>query len=90
MQRARDEVKAGVSLGATSSVFKYFGTELNMRRQELLMAIHGLAALDWSGPASADGRLPRAWLRSRGNSIEGGTSEIQLNIIAKHILGLPG
>jgi len=90
MQRARDEVKAGASLGATSSVFKYIGTELNMRRQELLMAIHGLAALDWSGPDSADGRLPRAWLRSRGNSIEGGTSEIQLNIIAKHILGLPG
>jgi acyl-CoA dehydrogenase len=89
MQRARDEVEAGSSLGATSSIFKLFGTELNMRRQELLMAIHGLAGLDWSGPDSADGRLPRAWLRSRGNSIEGGTSEIQLNIIAKHILGLP-
>jgi acyl-CoA dehydrogenase len=30
------------------------------------------------------------WLRSKGNSIEGGTSEIQLNIIAKRILGMPG
>ena len=31
----------------------------------------------------------RGWLRARGNSIEGGTSEVQLNIIAKHVLGLP-
>jgi acyl-CoA dehydrogenase len=34
--------------------------------------------------------MPRQWLRSKGNSIEGGTSEIQLNIVAKRILGLPG
>jgi acyl-CoA dehydrogenase len=34
--------------------------------------------------------MPRSWLRSKGNSIEGGTSEIQLNIVAKHLLGLPG
>jgi alkylation response protein AidB-like acyl-CoA dehydrogenase len=34
--------------------------------------------------------MPRNWLRSKGNSIEGGTSEIQLNIVAKHLLGLPG
>ena len=90
IERARDEVKAGVSLGATASMFKYYGTELNMRRQELLMAIGGYDGLVWEGDASHDGRTPRAWLRSKGNSIEGGTSEIQLNIVAKHILGLPG
>jgi acyl-CoA dehydrogenase len=71
-------------------MFKYFGTELNKRRQELLMSINGLNALDWSSPQSQDGHLPKAWLRSRANSIEGGTSEIQLNIVAKHLLGLPG
>jgi len=90
MERARDEVKAGASLGAMSSVFKYYGTELNMRRQELLMAIHGMHGLEWSGPETSDGQIPRTWLRSRGNSIEGGTSDIQLNIVAKRMLGLPG
>lgn len=90
MQRARDEVKAGSSLGAQSSMFKYYGTELNMRRHETLMAIHGLGALDWNGGDDSDGLLPKTWLRTKGNSIEGGTSEIQLNIIAKRILGLPG
>ena len=90
VQRAREEVKAGASLGAQSSMFKYYGTELNMRRYELLMAIQGLGALDWNGGEGQEGLLPKTWLRTKGNSIEGGTSEIQLNIIAKRILGLPG
>lgn len=89
LERFRDEAKAGASLGAVSSMLKYYGTELNMRRQELLMAIGGSEALNWKGGENGAGDLPRAWLRSRGNSIEGGTSEIQLNIVAKHILGLP-
>jgi len=90
IERARDEVKAGVSLGAAASMFKYYGTELNKRRNDLLMSISGQRALDWEGGPNHDGHLPKAWLRSKGNSIEGGTSEIQLNIIAKHLLGLPG
>ncbi len=90
IERARDEVKAGVSLGAASSIFKYYGTELNKRRFELMMAIGGHDALVWEGGDSRDGFLPKSWLRSKGNSIEGGTSEIQLNIVAKRILGLPG
>jgi acyl-CoA dehydrogenase len=90
IERARDEVKAGVSLGAVSSIFKYYGTELNKRRLELMMAINGNEALVWHGGESDDGQVPKSWLRSKGNSIEGGTSEIQLNIVAKRILGLPG
>jgi len=90
IERARDEAKAGASLGAASSMFKYYGTELNKRKYELLMTINGLDSLAWDGEDSDDGSLPKAWLRTKGNSIEGGTSEIQLNIVAKRILGLPG
>jgi len=90
MERARDETKAGASLGPAASMFKYYGTELNKRRYELLMSIGSHDALVWEGKESNDGQLPRRWLRTKGNSIEGGTSEIQLNIVAKRILGLPG
>jgi acyl-CoA dehydrogenase len=77
--------KAGEAHPASPSMMKYAGTELNKRRNELAMAAGGSAALEWDGTST-----PRNWLRSKGNSIEGGTSEIQLNIIAKHILRLPG
>ncbi len=89
MERMKDEAKAGQGIGARSSMLKYYGTELNKRRYELLMASKGHAGLEWEGEKSRDGELPRAWLRTKGNSIEGGTSEVQLNIISKRILGLP-
>jgi alkylation response protein AidB-like acyl-CoA dehydrogenase len=62
-----------------------------MRRRELMVSIAGAQALGWEGPGFEEDELTltRDWLRSRGNSIEGGTSEIQLNIIAKRVLGLP-
>ena len=89
MARVGDEAKAGQGLGAASSIFKYYGTELNKRRNELNMAVGGESALGWEGEAYQDGATSRDWLRSKGNSIEGGTSEVQLNIIAKRVLGLP-
>ncbi len=90
MQRLLAEAKAGASLGAKSSMLKYYGTELNKRRFELMMDMAGHDGLEWEGANSEGGKLARLWLRTKGNSIEGGTSEIQLNIIAKHILHLPG
>ena len=87
--RSRDEAKSGQSPGAKSAFFKYYGTELNKRRYELLLAIAGSDSLAWEGEEFNDGELSRLWLRSKGNSIEGGTSEVMLNIIAKRILGLP-
>jgi alkylation response protein AidB-like acyl-CoA dehydrogenase len=45
----------------------------------------------WEGNGFSDRELntTRQWLRSKANSIEGGTSEVQLNVIAKRVLGLP-
>ena len=84
------EAKAGASLGADSSMLKYYGTELNKRKHELLMDAAGHDGLEWESERSGDGAAARDWLRTKGNSIEGGTSEVQLNIISKHILQLPG
>jgi alkylation response protein AidB-like acyl-CoA dehydrogenase len=91
VQRARDAAKAGHRPGPETSLFKVYGTELNKRRYELMVEILGPQALGWEGPGFEEDELEttRDWLRSRGNSIEGGTSEIQLNIIAKRVLGLP-
>ena len=90
MQRKLAEAKAGASLGADSSMLKYYGTELNKRRHELMMDAAGHDGLEWEGERSSEGKLARDWLRTKANSIEGGTSEVQLNIISKHILQLPG
>ena len=90
MARKLGEAKAGASLGADSSMLKYYGTELNKRRFEIMMDSSGYEGLEWEGARTNDGRLARTWLRTKANSIEGGTSEVQLNIISKHILQLPG
>jgi acyl-CoA dehydrogenase len=87
-ERVTDEVKSGQGVGATSAMLKYYGTELNKRRFETLLKINGSDGMVWDGEASNGGWLPRTWLRTKGNSIEGGTSEVQLNVIAKNILGL--
>ena len=89
MSRVGDETRAGKGLGPASSIFKYYGTELNKRRNELNLAVGGEAALGWDGDAYNGGMVSRDWLRSKGNSIEGGTTEVQLNIISKRVLGLP-
>lgn len=90
MERAGDQVKAGQAHPAIASMLKYYGSELNKRRHELLMASGGSDALEWESERSRGGKAARDWLRTKANSIEGGTSEVQLNIIAKHLLQLPG
>ncbi|WP_375420374.1 acyl-CoA dehydrogenase family protein [uncultured Sphingomonas sp.] len=88
-ERFIDELKAGRAHPAQPSMMKYVGTELNKSRYELMMAAGGSDALEWESDRSNGGGTPRAWLRTKANSIEGGTSEVQLNIIAKRILELP-
>lgn len=89
IERAIDEAKTGNDSGALSSMFKYLNTELNKTRYELLMEINGFDAFDWESEASQNGLLPRTFCRTKANTIEGGTSEVMLNIISKRILQLP-
>jgi alkylation response protein AidB-like acyl-CoA dehydrogenase len=92
MKRSIEESQSGKAPGAVSSMFKLYGTEQNKKRYELQLDMMGSRALGWgSDSAFADSELDttRAWLRSKANSIEGGTSEVQLNILAKRVLGLP-
>ena len=89
-EKFMDEMKAGKSHPAQPNMMKYAGTELNKRRHELIMAASGSVGLEWESDASRGGARPRSWLRTKANSIEGGTSEVMLNVISKRILELPG
>ena len=89
-ERFVDEMKAGKGHPAQPNMLKYAGTELNKRRHALIMEAGGSDALEWESERSSEGVRPRAWLRTKANSIEGGTSEIMLNVVAKRILELPG
>ena len=90
-RRAAEEAEAGSPPGPMSAMFKYYATELNKQRYEMLLAAEGTQAFGWEGDGFTEDelRITREWLRSKANSIEGGTSEIQLNIIAKRVLALP-
>jgi acyl-CoA dehydrogenase len=87
VERYSEEATAGVALGAKSSMLKYFGTELNVKRHELMLSVLGAAGLDLDGP---DAKIATDWLGALANRIGGGTSEIQLNVVAKRVLELPG
>ncbi len=88
-QRYLAEAANGAEIGARSALLKYDGTELNKRRHELLMALAGAEGLYFDGNLGPAQDVARGWLRSKGNSIEGGTSEIMLDIVAKRLLELP-
>ncbi len=85
-----DEAKVGRAHPAQPNMMKYAGTELNKRRHELLMSAGGATALEWESERTNGGSPSRSWLRTKANSIEGGTSEVMLNVVAKRILELPG
>jgi alkylation response protein AidB-like acyl-CoA dehydrogenase len=76
--------------GPEGSTAKLVWSEANQRLTKLALEIEGPYALLSGGEhAVQDGLWQRLQLRSRGNTIEGGTSEILRNIIAERVLGLP-
>jgi alkylation response protein AidB-like acyl-CoA dehydrogenase len=90
VQRQAEQAKAGQAVGHTASILKYAAAKMNQDRHELLIEALGTEGLGWEGEGFDKNakKVTRQWLRSKGNSIEGGTSEINLNVIAKRVLGL--
>ena len=90
MQRVGEETKVGAPSPA-AAMGKYYGTEHNKLRYELMLEAMGTQGVGWDGEGFSMEELAitRDWLRTKANSIEGGTSEVQLNVISKRVLGLP-
>ncbi|HEY1465419.1 MAG TPA: acyl-CoA dehydrogenase family protein [Acidimicrobiales bacterium] len=101
-QRIRAGIRAGRSPGPESSVGKVHQGDLNQRIQALATDLVGARALAWPEGGAADpaadeveryaASLPyevKGMLRSRANTIEEGTTEVNKNIIAERVLGLP-
>src|SRR5262245_61222411 len=89
--RAITKLLKGELPGPEASTGKMMWVEGHQRLQELAMEIEGPYSQIMSGTpwAMADGLWQHTFLRSRANSIEGGTTEIQRNIIGERVLGLP-
>ena len=91
-QRTRAGLKAGRPPGPESSVGKVHQGELNQRIQLLATDTQGMGATAWPAEDTYDEALPyevKGMLRSRANTIEGGTTEVNKNVIGERVLGLP-
>ena len=96
-ERSRASATSG-DPGPEGSIGKMVGAELNQRIYEFCMDLLGPEGIlyhgydmhgahregDWRGP------IQQRYLRSRANTIEGGTSEVMRNILGERVLGLPG
>jgi alkylation response protein AidB-like acyl-CoA dehydrogenase len=91
VRRAADEARSNQGPSNAASIMKYAGAKIAQERNELLVEAMGCQALGWSGEGYSPTEIAalRTMLRSKGNSIEGGTSEINLNVVSKRVLGLP-
>ena len=90
-QRRTVEESQGSTPGPATSIFKYYGANLRKQRAELQVSMMGTRGIGWEGVGFSGTELgmTRTWLASKAGSIAGGSNEVQLNIIAKRVLGLP-
>lgn len=90
-RRVGEENRSGKTLGEATSIFKLYGSNLARDGAEMRQELMGIQGLGWEGDAFSSQELgaTRGWLSSRAITIYGGTNEIQMNIIAKRVLGLP-
>ena len=90
-RRTVEEASDGATPGPATSIFKMYGTELQQEKSSLFVDIRGTQGLGWTGDEFNATSLTdtRTWLANRAASIYSGSNEIQRNIIAKRVLGLP-
>ena len=90
-RRAGAEASSGATPGAATSIFKLYGSSLAQDRQDLTARLMGTQGAGWEGDGFSSDEVgaTRSWLSSRAVTIYGGTNEVQCNIIAKRVLGLP-
>ena len=90
-RRTVEEAKDGRTPGPATSIFKMYGTELQQDKSSLLVEMRGTRGLGWEGNGFDNAEIgdTRAFLANRAASIYSGSNEIQRNIIAKRVLGLP-
>ncbi len=91
-QRVVEQGMARMDVSGPASIMKLVQTEQEVAKYELLMQLMGQRGLSWEGDEfSVDEHdIGRLWLLAKTYTIAGGSSEVQLNIIAKRVLGLPG
>ena len=85
------EARGNAKVSAAASILKNAASSVAQERAELLIEILGHRGLGWEGDGYSPEELAavRMWLTGKAMSIYGGSFEIQNNIIAKNILGLP-
>lgn len=90
-KRTVQESEAGDTPGPATSIFKLYGARLARARTELQVSVMGTRGVGWDGNTFDENEIDttRSWLRTKARSIAGGTDEVQQNIIAKRVLGLP-
>ncbi|MBT7370054.1 MAG: acyl-CoA dehydrogenase, partial [Gammaproteobacteria bacterium] len=91
IQRVTAESQSGKAPGAATSIFKLVGSTIAKDSSALKSELRGTDGIGWEGESFSEEELDatEGWLRDRAVTIYGGTNEVQMNIIAKRVLGLP-
>ncbi len=91
-RRVTEEALARIDVSGPASIMKLVQSEQEVAKYELLVQMMGQRGLGWEGGEFSrdEHEVCRSWLLAKTYTIAGGSSEIQLNIIAKRVLGLPG
>ena len=91
MRRAAEEARAGQRARDIGSLGKFRWANMVKNEQDIAVDSSGSQGLGWEGPGYEGAQIERTkkWLITRADSIWGGTNEIQKNVIAKRVLGIP-